>query len=152
MVYMSACEQCCRLCNNSIPIKVYKLRGATYSSLQICCDCVIQYVECMVSNAHTTTASTVYKVTIPVAALSMVFVGVIPFAGYQGDSCLSHIFVAVNISLSSNSAMHLLSVLPCRVNYKATACIHAHMNWHAWLLQEQNVVSSSQICGGTLDT
>ena len=32
MVYMSACEQCCRLCNNSIPFKVYneKFRGATY--------------------------------------------------------------------------------------------------------------------------
>jgi len=106
----------------------------------------------MVSNAHTTTTSTVYKVTIPVSALSIVFVGVIPFAGYQGNSCLSHIFVAVNISLSSSSAMHLLSVVPCRVNYKPTACIHAHMNWYAWLLQEQNVVSSSQIYGGTLDT
>jgi len=50
-----------------------------------------------------------YVVTFPVAALSMVFVGVIPIAGYQGDSCLSHILVAVNIS---NSAMHLLSVVP----------------------------------------
>jgi len=106
----------------------------------------------MVSNAHTTTTSTVYKVTIPVAALSMVFVGMIPFAGYQGDSCLSHVFVAVNISLSPNSAMHVLSVVPCRMNYKSTTCIHAHMNWYTWLLQEQNVVSSSQICGGTLDT
>jgi len=32
--------------------------------------------------------------------------------GYQGDSCLSHTFVPVNISSSSNSAMHLLSVVP----------------------------------------
>ena len=32
IVYMSACEQCCRLCNNSIPFKVYneKFRGGTY--------------------------------------------------------------------------------------------------------------------------
>ena len=31
-VYMSVCEQCCRLCNNSIPFKVYneKSRDATY--------------------------------------------------------------------------------------------------------------------------
>jgi len=32
MVYMSACEQCCRLYNNSMPFKVYneKFGGATY--------------------------------------------------------------------------------------------------------------------------
>ena len=32
IVYMSACEQCCRLCNNSILFKVYneKFRCATY--------------------------------------------------------------------------------------------------------------------------
>ena len=32
IVYMSACEECCRLCDNSIPFKVYKekLRGAAY--------------------------------------------------------------------------------------------------------------------------
>jgi len=108
MVCMSACEQCCRLCNNSIPLKVYKekFRGQSTNMLWI----FVHYVEYMVSNAHTTTISTVYKVTIPVSALSTVFVGVIPFAWYQGDSCLSHILVAVNISLSSNSTMHLLSV------------------------------------------
>ena len=63
----------------------------------------------MVSYTYTTTTSTVYMVTIPVASLSPVFVGVICFVGYQGDSCLSHILVPVNISFPSNSAMHLLS-------------------------------------------
>ena len=93
-----------------IPFHLKCIMRSSEVSLQICCEFLYIYVEYMVSNAHTTTTSTVYKVTIPVAALSMVFVGVIPFAGYQGDSCLSHILVAVNISLSSNSAMHLLSV------------------------------------------
>ena len=66
----------------------------------------------MVSHTHTTTTSTVYVVTIPVAALSTVFIGVIPFAGYQGDSYLSplYYFVPVNISFSPDTAMHLLSV------------------------------------------
>jgi len=32
IVYISVCEQCCRLCSNFIPFEVYneKFRGATY--------------------------------------------------------------------------------------------------------------------------
>jgi len=43
-------------------------------------------------------------------------------------SYLSLTFVPVNISFSSNTTMHLLSAVPCRVSYKSTTCVHAHMN------------------------
>ena len=105
---MSACEQCCRLCNNSIPFKVYnELRGATYITVfdgicqflttlwkilraetrltncdrpKIACDC---WWPCDCANFcriqsntephpyHNT--SSVYVVTIPAAAINMVF-------------------------------------------------------------------------------
>jgi len=61
----------------------------------------------MVSHTHTPTTSTVYVVTIPVAA---------------------------------------------RVSYKSTTCVHAHINWPTCLLQEENAVPSSQICGVMIDT
>ena len=58
------------------------------------------------------------------------------------DSCLSRMFVPVNI-IFSNSTTHVLSVVPCRVNYKSTTCIYAHMNGYTCLLQELNAVPSS---------
>jgi len=48
--------------------------------------------------------------------------------------------------------MHLLSVVLCKVNYKSGTCIHAHMNWHTCLLEEQNAVPSSLTSGRMLGT
>jgi len=131
---MSACEQCCRLCNNSIPLKVYneKFRDATYISLQICCNCVNFCTLCRIYGKQCPYHNYIHRIQghNPGCSSTHGICWSDPFAGYHRDSCLSHIFVAVNISLSSNSAMHVLSVVPCRVNYKSTSCIHAHMNWY----------------------
>jgi len=84
--------------------------------VKICFDSVnfCRVRSSMVSHTHTTTTSTVHRVTIPVAALSTVLTGVTPSCWIsKGIPHLSHIFVPVNISFSSNFAMHLFSVVPC---------------------------------------
>jgi len=69
----------------------------------------------MVSHTHTTTTSTMYVVTIPVADLCVVLIGVSPFCWIsRGDSHLSQLYL---FQLIFHSAMQLLSVVPCRVNY-----------------------------------
>ena len=56
------------------------------NSGKICFECVNFYSN-MVSHTHTTTTSTI----IPLAALSVVLIRVIPSFWYQGDSYLSHL-------------------------------------------------------------
>jgi len=73
----------------------------------------------MVGPTHTTTTS---RVTVPVAALNIVLIGVTPFVGYQ-RGFPPFTLIPVNISLSSISVIHLLSVVPCRWIIKSQVCI-----------------------------
>ena len=102
----------CRLmiCNHP-PV----IAGDPGTVVKICFDCVnfCRVRSNMVSHTHTTTTSTVHRVTIPVAALSTVLTGVIPFCWISRAFLpFPLIFVPVNISFSSNFAMHLFSVVP----------------------------------------
>ena len=58
--------------------KLPVIAGDPVTVVKTCCDCC-RIQSSMVSHTHTTTISTVYMVTIPVAALSTVLIGVIPF-------------------------------------------------------------------------
>ena len=86
----------------------------------------------MVSYTHTTTTSTVYVVTIPVAALSTVLVSDPLLLDIKGVLAFhTYLFQSILFSFCSSSAMHLLSIVAYRMNYKSTTCtcIHVHMNW-----------------------
>ena len=101
------------------------IAGDPVTVVKICCDCVTfcRMQSIMLIRTYTTTASTIYVVTIPVVTLSTVLIGVIPFVGYL--SCWN-LFQLIFLSL--NCAMHLLSVAPCRVNLTQVLVL-----MHTWI-------------------